>query len=134
MAEPIEIPDEPLWWRGRDRDGDLWHREPDDDGSTWRCGGGSAEWTWADLWTWWGPIVCADGERGPGSTLRKAVAALLEFATERDAALAGLLEAIADAIDEAVKLGAPDPAAGPVIARAMRLAEHVVGDEAVTHG
>lgn len=58
----VEIPAEPDWWRARDRDGALWLREPTDDGNVWRVSGGHAEWLWAELWTSWGPIVCADDE------------------------------------------------------------------------
>lgn len=58
----MTIPVEPDWWRARDRDGDLWYREPDEDGNVWRVSGGTAEWTWADLVKWWGPITCADEE------------------------------------------------------------------------
>lgn len=67
MPEPITIPVEPDWWRARDRDGELWFREPQmPDGNVWRISGGEAEWTWADLVEWWGPITCADDKAVAG--------------------------------------------------------------------
>lgn len=60
--------------------------------------------------------------------LRRAVAALLEFADARDAALAGLLDAIADAIEEASRvLGEAHASSGPIVDNALRTARLILG-------
>jgi hypothetical protein len=69
------------------------------------------------------PVVDAKAVHTDVATLRVAIALLLEFATERDAATAGLLTVIADDAEDNPTLPLD------MLAPALRLAELIVGGE-----